>query len=97
MQGVEYYGLLELDRSATVADIRKAYRKLALKVFIYFTTRCLLDVTKQYHPEKNKEAEARKLFLEVTEAFDVLSDGKNENNVGNKFILFHFSQEKSNL
>jgi len=60
MQDVEYYGSLELDRSANVADLRKAYRKLALK----------------YHPEKNKEAEARKQFLEVTEAFDVLSDAK---------------------
>lgn len=55
----DYYELLGLARDASTDDIRKAYRKLALK----------------YHPDRNagsREAEAK--FKEVTEAYQVLSD-----------------------
>ncbi|MFD1094369.1 DnaJ C-terminal domain-containing protein [Salegentibacter chungangensis] len=59
MEFIDYYKLLELDRSATQADIKKAYRKLARK----------------YHPDLNpndKEAQAR--FQQINEAHEVLSD-----------------------
>lgn len=57
--GVDYYSILNLTRSATDADIKKHYRKLALK----------------YHPEKNPDDQAAAdKFMQVAEAYDVLSD-----------------------
>ena len=56
----DFYDVLGIPRTATETDIKKAYRKLAVK----------------WHPDKNpdnrEEAEAR--FKEVAEAFEVLSD-----------------------
>ncbi|WP_282016838.1 J domain-containing protein [Salegentibacter mishustinae] len=59
MDFIDYYKLLELDKSASQADIKKAYRKLARK----------------YHPDlnpHNKEAQLR--FQQINEANEVLSD-----------------------
>ena len=59
MAGKDYYEILGLKKSATPEEIKKAYRKLALK----------------YHPDRNKEdkdAEAR--FKDVSEAYAVLSN-----------------------
>lgn len=54
----DYYEILGLDRNATEADIKKAYRKLA----------------KQYHPDMNPgDNEAEHKFKEVSEAYEVLS------------------------
>lgn len=59
---VDYYKTLELPRSATSVDIKKAYRKLALR----------------WHPDKNleKKDEAERKFKEISEAYEVLSDEK---------------------
>ena len=59
--GVDYYNILKVNRSASDEDLKKAYRKLAMK----------------WHPDKNpavnkKEAEAK--FKQISEAYDVLSD-----------------------
>lgn len=60
MMGVDYYEVLNVNRVATDEDLKKAYRKLAMK----------------WHPDKNpnnkKEAEAK--FKQISEAYDVLSD-----------------------
>jgi len=59
-----YYSILEVDNKATTQQIKKAYRKLALK----------------YHPDKNKdggkdkEEEATARFQQISEAFEVLGD-----------------------
>ncbi|VDM40520.1 unnamed protein product [Toxocara canis] len=58
--GKDYYKVLGIAKSATEDEIRKAYRKMALK----------------YHPDKNKEPGAEAKFKEVAEAYDVLSDPK---------------------
>jgi len=57
--GVDYYSILNLTRSASDADIKKHYRKLSLK----------------FHPEKNPDDQvATDKFMQVAEAYDVLSD-----------------------
>ena len=54
----DYYKTLGVKKDATVADIKKAYRKLA----------------RQYHPDVNTSGDASKKFKEVNEANEVLSD-----------------------
>jgi DnaJ-class molecular chaperone len=58
---VDYYKVLEVSKNATTAEIKKAYRKLALK----------------WHPDKNQDniEDATKKFKEISEAYEVLSDG----------------------
>lgn len=54
----DYYEVLGLEKTATEADIKSAYRKAALK----------------YHPDRNKAVDAEAKFKEINEAYQVLSD-----------------------
>jgi DnaJ-class molecular chaperone len=55
----DYYAILGVDRDATLMQIKKAYRRLS----------------KKYHPDKNPgDKEAEKKFVELTQAYEVLSD-----------------------
>src|SRR3989338_105264 len=54
----DYYQTLGITKNATEAEIKKAYRKLAL----------------QYHPDRNKGKDTEGKFKEVTKAYEVLSD-----------------------
>ena len=56
----DYYEILGLSKDASADDIKKTYRKLALK----------------YHPDRNKEAGAEEKFKEISEAYAVLSDSE---------------------
>ncbi len=55
----DFYELLGVDRQASEGDLKKAYRKLAMK----------------YHPDRNQgDAEAEAKFKEISQAYDILSD-----------------------
>lgn len=54
----DFYVLLGVSREATEAEIKKAYRKLAM----------------EYHPDRNQSPQAEGRFKEITEAYEVLRD-----------------------
>ncbi|XP_045885043.1 dnaJ homolog subfamily B member 9-like isoform X1 [Micropterus dolomieu] len=56
--GRNYYDTLDVEPTATDIQIKKAFRKLAIK----------------YHPDKNKSADAETTFREIAEAYKVLSN-----------------------
>lgn len=54
----DYYEILGITKTSTADEIKKAYRKMALK----------------YHPDRNKEPNAEDKFKEINEAYQVLSN-----------------------
>ena len=55
-----YYEILQINKNASKSDIKKAYHKLS----------------KKYHPDKNKENNAKVIFQQINEAYSILSDEK---------------------
>ncbi|PIU03369.1 hypothetical protein COT44_02915 [Candidatus Shapirobacteria bacterium CG08_land_8_20_14_0_20_39_18] len=54
----DYYDVLGVNKTASEAELKQAYRKQAL----------------QWHPDRNKSSEAEKKFKEINEAYEILSD-----------------------
>jgi len=54
----DYYEVLDVPKDASKQEIKRTYRKLALK----------------YHPDRNKSPDAEEKFKEISEAYAVLSD-----------------------
>ncbi len=81
MAGKDYYKILGISKTATDDEIKKAYRKLAMK----------------YHPDRNKDdknAEAR--FKDISEAYAVLSNKEKRvqyDNFGSEGFQKQYSQE----
>jgi len=76
----DYYEILGVNRDASKSDIKKAYRKLALK----------------YHPDKNKSEDAEERFKEISEAYAVLYDDEKRqmyDQYGHAGIDQQFTQE----
>ncbi len=82
MSKPDYYSILEIDKSATSDDIKKAYRKMAVK----------------YHPDKNPgDKSSEEKFKEVNSAYEILGDDDKraaydrpeQNHFHNPFESFH--------
>ena len=69
--GRDYYKILGIARGATDDEIKKAYRKMAVK----------------WHPDKNKSPEAEEKFKDVAMAYEVLKDKKKRDLYGKSVIF----------
>ncbi|CAH8278970.1 unnamed protein product [Arabidopsis lyrata] len=70
----DYYAILGLEKNCSVDEIRKAYRKLSLKV----------------HPDKNKAPGSEEAFKKVSKAFTCLSDGNSRSQYDQVGIVDEF-------
>ena len=64
----DYYKILNIDRNASIKEIKSSYHKLAV----------------QWHPDKNNSPEAENIFKKINEAYSVLSDSKKKAQYDNK-------------
>ena len=58
MDSLNYYDVLGVDSKASIGEIKRAYRKLVFK----------------YHPDHNQSKTARKNYIKITKAYEVLVD-----------------------
>jgi curved DNA-binding protein CbpA len=57
---IDYYSVLGIPRGSKIEEIKKAYRRKA----------------KEFHPDRNKSPNAQEKFIEITEAYEVLVNGR---------------------
>ena len=67
----DYYEVLGVSKTSSSDEIKKQYRKLALK----------------FHPDRNKSSEAAEHFKEISEAYAVLSDTEKDKSMINMVML----------
>jgi len=67
----DYYNVLELNRNASLDEIRKSFRTLALR----------------YHPDKNKNSESKEKFMKIVEAYETLSDVNGKRNYDDSITI----------
>ncbi|QPG75412.1 hypothetical protein FOA43_002766 [Brettanomyces nanus] len=63
IEATDYYTILKVEKAATETQIKKSYRKLAMKL----------------HPDKNKHPQSSDAFKKIAKAFEVLGDDKKRN------------------
>lgn len=68
----DYYKILNVNRTAGINEIKKAYRKLAL----------------QWHPDRNKSIDAQDKFVLINEAYEILRDVLKRNTYNNLYDEF---------
>jgi len=66
----DYYSILQVSPTAKTQEIKKSFRKLAMK----------------YHPDKNKEEYAQGVFQELSEAYSILSDAEKRRDYDELFL-----------
>ena len=64
LQNFDPYQVLNISSDATLKEIKKAYRSLSL----------------QWHPDKNRDPDAKKMFYLINKANDILTDPKKKDN-----------------
>jgi DnaJ-class molecular chaperone len=62
-KSINLYTILNVDKKASCDEIKKAYKKQALK----------------YHPDKNKDSDAREMFNKISVAYEILSNEESRN------------------
>ena len=67
----DYYSALELNKNASIDEIRKSFRTLALK----------------YHPDKNRNEGSKEKFMKIVEAYEVLSDASGKKNYDDSITI----------
>ncbi len=72
----DYYEILNLYQSASQEDIKRSFRQLALR----------------HHPDKNRNSEdSKRKFMEVVEAYEILSDDQSRNEYDRTYRYMDFS------
>ena len=71
--GRDFYKILGISKGATDDEIKKAYRKMAVK----------------WHPDKNKSPEAEEKFKDIAMAYEVLKDKKKRDIYGEFWTYFY--------
>jgi hypothetical protein len=74
----DYYQILNVHRTANAAEIKRAYRRLAVR----------------YHPDKNPDPVAEHYFKEVNEAYEILSDSFERQQYDNRLAGQSFELEQ---
>ena len=66
----KYYKILGLESSASENEVRKKYRLLAMK----------------YHPDRNPSESAQETFIEITEAYEILTGKRTLSRIFNNLL-----------